>query len=574
MSGIQLEGYAPLALRTSLQTAADAYMHAATFAAASADATPTANCPRLRPQLAALGGLDLGGVVWYRSRAQGVLHALRVESAEAAGLVAPRDPPRWLVETELFCHRCVEGGLSGLLARVHRPLRKPEWRRERRVLCASSPRVELYPNFLSPSECDHLLRLGLFHAAVGGHGMTGGPATAGGGVATGGAPAAGGGGATGGGACGGGATDAEAALERHVGASWSLPLPEDAVSMGLEERCAVVTGVPRHELEPPLTLTFSAEVGKEGGGGHEGGAKEAAAVCSKPAPALGGHPLSAPPLAVLPAPPALSPAFPPFIQSAFPTKTDWERERAEWERLQGGGAVSIDPASSAATGATTSSTPADAFQGDDHPTSARPIAHRTPSLRLEASAARGGGGATTSRCATVIIFLHDVPTAYGGYTCFPAANQPPGSPLQAAARTALRSGACCLERLAASPPTAEADAEADAEAEAGAGAEAEAGTGVEMARQAREALLWAADAEDVGLHVQPRRGSACVYWTLDSDGVDPASWCGTAPVVYGGGGRWAIFKSKELPAAYRSTCPPVLPPELSPPTRDGVVLLS
>ena len=446
-------------------------------AAARAHLTP--------PVLAPWGGaLDLRTVVWYRTAAQGTLHMVRREAALRAGRVLPRESMRWLDEAEAFCERCVHGGLEGLLQRgsggggggaaaaagsgggaahgERRPgegkpttrrdtkPRSVEWRVGRRVLSDASPRIELYPHFLSEAECEHMLRLAYTHAQpeeaatseaaeeveeAEGHGdddETDSPEAA---EATdlGERMAAGG---------GSNRVGRGRAKRRMLVAAPS----DDMISRLLEQRCAEATGVPSHGLEAPLAIKHTPEM----------------------------H--SPPPLAT-------------------------------------GGPV-----------------------------------RAVPSLHVDTN------NEGTHRCATVIMYLNNVPSG-SGETVFPIANTPTTSPLRTAGRTALASGATALF-----PPSGGDGTAGDGAAD-GAGGDADVATFT----GASKALLAAAENESVGVHVRPRRGSACVFWTMDAAGVDPASWHNGAKVLHGAGGKWIVQKFKELPASARVGGPPRLPAECAPP---------
>ena len=75
-------------------------------------------------------------------------------------------------------------------------------------------------------------------------------------------------------------------------------------------------------------------------------------------------------------------------------------------------------------------------------------------------------------------------------------------------------------------------------------------------------LMRSAEDANVGLHVRPRRGSACIFWTMNEAGVDPASWHNGARVCNGGNGKWIAQKFKEIPIAYRKQRPVALPASL------------
>lgn len=243
---LQLEGFAPIAMREPLLAAARA--HVAQLS--SSDAAV----------FGALGPLRTRGVSWHSSAAQAALCALRWQRALSQGAPPPRDPPVWLEQAERLCAHA-DGGLLGLLhgpaagdgeapaddapaydaaadnaaaddaldnasahtppdapddAPSHAPTRGPAadndwWRAGRTVLSSHSPRLEYYPSFLSPAESAHLLTLALAHAApMGGGGSFG----SGGGVS-------------------GSTSD-----------KWrALPPTDDPVVRAVEERCAAATGV-------------------------------------------------------------------------------------------------------------------------------------------------------------------------------------------------------------------------------------------------------------------------------------------------------------------------------------------
>jgi hypothetical protein len=127
------------------------------------------------------------------------------------------------------------------------------------------------------------------------------------------------------------------------------------------------------------------------------------------------------------------------------------------------------------------------------------------------------------RCATVIIYLNDVPEGQGGETRFPLADAEDDSPLVAAATTAASSGFTAMR------------------------------SDVDGAPREWGWLQDASEDPSRGVHVRPRRGAACVFWTMyeDSSIVDPRTWHNGARVAAGGGGKWIVQKFKELPAVRR-----------------------
>ena len=91
-----------------------------------------------------------------------------------------------------------------------------DWRAGMQVASEHSPRLVIYPNFLSPQETDHLLELARARTEKG-------------------------------------LASSRDAHGRTV--SVSLPLPsDDAIIHANEERCAAVTSIPVHEDEEPLGL--------------------------------------------------------------------------------------------------------------------------------------------------------------------------------------------------------------------------------------------------------------------------------------------------------------------------------
>ena len=149
-----------------------------------------------------------------------------------------------------------------------------------------------------------------------------------------------------------------------------------------------------------------------------------------------------------------------------------------------------------------------------------------PSLHVDTN----NGGAY--RCATVIMYLHEVPPGCGGETRFPIATEPLDSPLREAGRQAMAMGATALF-----PDTSPAAAE----------------------------LLAAAECADTGVHIRPVRGMAAVFWTIGQTGLDASSWHNGARVQAHGGGKWIAQKFKEIPADLRNLQPLRLPDCLPPP---------
>jgi hypothetical protein len=167
---------------------------------------------------------------------------------------------------------------------------------------------------------------------------------------------------------------------------------------------------------------------------------------------------------------------------------------------------------------------------------------------LESSATAYADGAVTGlhvdtnqngtyRCATVLIYLEDL-RDLGGETRFPVVHAPEESALRRAATAAASTGATLLHTDPAveRPPL-----------------------------RTRKIVIAAAEA-GAGLCLAPRRGMACVFWTFDQHGLDPASWH-TGTRVAPGATKWLCQKFKELPAEFRDATfgPPRLPAELAPP---------
>lgn len=150
---------------------------------------------------------------------------------------------QWLDNMEKLVGRAhVDDGLRGLLGDAARtPLRESlppapsaeaceahDWAAGRERI-STVPPIDVYPNFLSDKEVQHLLRLGLCHAAANLD------------------------------------TEAAAAAENADGYSATAFLPShlkdtDPVLAEIENRCAIATRVPLHEDEPPITIRFEGPV--------------------------------------------------------------------------------------------------------------------------------------------------------------------------------------------------------------------------------------------------------------------------------------------------------------------------
>ena len=148
------------------------------------------------------------------------------------------------------------------------------------------------------------------------------------------------------------------------------------------------------------------------------------------------------------------------------------------------------------------------------------------------------------RAATVLLYLHDI--EHGGETRFPLVGAADGSELRLAA-----------ERLADLGITAFSPSE-----------------DIEWPPlHLRKPLLDAAEAEGVGLRIQPKAGLAAVFWTHTPDGLDKYSWHAGARVPpEATDGKLIAQKFKSLPVQWRPTRKADaarLPVELSPPMSLG-----
>lgn len=431
-AALQLEGFAPLVLRPIIEAAARDHL-----AGGGTLCRPT------------FGLVQTASVVWYTNPVQGMLTALRWRTALARGQArGPRDPAQWLQATERLCSR-IHGGLPRLLrtlatAPTVAATTAHDWRAGQNLLC-SSPRIELYPHFLSPCEVEHLLGTALARAELPSH-----------------------------------------AERLDVAPKWRADLPStSALARRLEERCALATGVPVHADEAPLSLKFTPEES-----------------LAPPGPQLLDE--SHAPLELTPVCMAVSEGLP----------------------VAGDAATETPPAGSAHGAVTEPPKPASEWLA--------PGGARTPMVpSLHVDTHNGG----VHRCATVIMYLNDLPREAGGETRFPIANAQRDSALRAAGETAIAAGATALYMQTS---------------EAGA------------------TLLAAAERSDVGLHVRPAAGSALVFWTTDHEGrVDPSSWHNGARVRQGAGGKWIAQKFKEVPLAQRPRSQPAAGPAASsaaPPT--------
>lgn len=447
------------------------------------------------------------------------------------------------------------------------------------MLSAVGPRVELYPAFLSDAECEHLLRLALVQAQPSAEGA---PSRAEDELSA---------QEEEGGAHGGAHGAAVSSRLSALGSGSSgrrrllVSAPEDDPLVRLiEERCALATNIPAHALEAPLAMKYSAET------------KYLPPRSATRRPRWSSLPAAADDedaAALTAAAASRAAAFPSFIDSGFPTRVEWASERREHDEAARRAERAAERQQRRAERLDADRAPSTQDLYDEGLDAGREIgAHHgarcpplVPSLHVDTN------NEGTYRCATVIIYLNDVPEGMGGETRFPIANTPIDSVLRVAGRAALATGATALFRderdtaaavaevAAPSPPPATAPSAAPAsrkaaaearQADRAAAAAAEAELRERQARVAQrhaagQALLAAAESGDVGLHVQPTRGSACVFWTLDGNGIDASSWHNGAKLLPGGGGKWIAQKFKELPAAHRDERPLRLPPACKPP---------
>ena len=128
------------------------------------------------------------------------------------------------------------------------------------------------------------------------------------------------------------------------------------------------------------------------------------------------------------------------------------------------------------------------------------------------------------RCATVLIYLHDIDR--GGETRFPLVGMAEPSELREAARQLCGYGATAFspDPNVEWPPIGP-----------------------------RRKLLDAAEVEQgQGLHVRPRKGLAAVFWTHTTEGLDQYSWhAGARLPPECGGGKLIAQKFKSLPVEWR-----------------------
>lgn len=249
---VLLEGYAPAGLRPLVESVllTEVGRH-------GGDSWPAAQ------------PVELEQVVWYGSPAQGSLHVRRCAAAHIRGEGSPADSHQWLSETEDFCAHTVAGGLAGLLHRELPggavPARRTDWRHGRRTLSSDSPRVELYPHFLSDAEAECMLRLALLlcppsqpetapslpYPSDATSRTTSAPSTAPAAADAFSFSAASPGGVNAG-------VNTLPAASRRKPPAVLLPPGHPLVDI-VEERCSLATGVPRHEHECAVGLKQTVE---------------------------------------------------------------------------------------------------------------------------------------------------------------------------------------------------------------------------------------------------------------------------------------------------------------------------
>lgn len=147
------------------------------------------------------------------------------------------------------------------------------------------------------------------------------------------------------------------------------------------------------------------------------------------------------------------------------------------------------------------------------------------------------------RCATVLVYLHDI--EIGGETRFPLLGAAEDSDLRAAAERLAGLGVTAFngDEDVEWPPIAP-----------------------------RRILMDAAENSAIGLHVKPKRGLACVFWTHTANGLDPCSWhVGARLPPEQVEGKLLAQKFKALPIAHQLAAKRsrggkvMLPAELLPP---------